>query len=318
MTDERMQFTDVVRQEIARQPLGRLDNARAELAGIVRVAGTLTLTPGSTRVQLDMQSGSGAVARRTHALIERCLESRPELLVRAPARGRGSSTFRVRVSSAGRKPAEVLGLVDATGRLLDGSVDALADAAPTAWLRGAFLAGGSVSHPGRPPHLELVFTDAVVAQAAATRIRILTNVRAHVVADRARARRSRVVLKSGAVIGDLLVRFGAAQAFLAWDDRRLRHQLRADATRLANADTANLRRSIDASARQVRTVERAVATVGWDAFDEDLRDVALARLANPALSLAELGELLDPPVGKSTVRRRLDRIAALAGPPPAS
>jgi cell division protein WhiA len=123
------------------------------------------------------------------------------------------------------------------------------------------------------------------------------------------------VVKSGATIGELLTTMGATGAFLAWDERRLRRQLRSDATRLANADAANLRRTIDAAAMQVRAVETVVAELGWEALDEPLRAVALARLANPEASLSELGELVDPPVAKSVVHRRLRRLEELAAGP---
>ncbi len=87
--------------------------------------------------------------------------------------------------------------------------------------------------------------------------------------------------------------------------------MRAEAQRLANADAANVRRAVRAASEQVRLVEHAVDVLGWDELGEDLRDVALARLANPSASLAELGQLCDPPVGKSAVHRRLARLRAL-------
>jgi DNA-binding protein WhiA len=93
----------------------------------------------------------------------------------------------------------------------------------------------------------------------------------------------------------------------------LRHEVRSAATRLANADAANVRRTIDAASAQVADVERVIERLGWDALDEDLRGVALARLANPMASLAELGELCDPPLSKSAIHRRLQRLRTLAG-----
>jgi DNA-binding protein WhiA len=120
-----------------------------------------------------------------------------------------------------------------------------------------------------------------------------------------------VVIKSGTTVGELLVRLGATRAFLAFDDRRLRRQLRDDVTRLTNADEANLRRAIDASARQVRAIETLLEGEAWEGLDDEAREVALARLANPEASLAELGEVLDVP--RTTVHRRLARLVELAG-----
>ena len=127
--------------------------------------------------------------------------------------------------------------------------------------------------------------------------------------------RARVVLKSGERIAALLAAVGATRAYLEVEERRLRRQLRGEANRLANADRANLRRTIEASAAQVRSVESAIEWHGWEGLDEPLREVALVRLANPEASLAELGSLLDPPVGKSSIHRRLARLEALARAP---
>jgi DNA-binding protein WhiA len=309
-------FTEAVRQELSRRELGPDVEVRAELSALVRLAGTLTLAGGEQHaLGLDLVTGSGAVARRTFALVQRGFALRPELLVRAPGGVRRRSTYGVRIATGARRVATELGVLDATGRLVDGLPDDLGGGAALAYLRGAVLAAGSVSSPGRDPHLEVLVGSERVAEELAA---LLRDTIGGTVGTAVRPR-PRVVMKSGQRIGDLLAAIGASGAFLAWDDRRLRRQLRGDANRLANADAANLRRTIDAAAAQVEAVERVVASLGWDRLDDDLRAIALARLANPAATLAELGELLG--VGKSAVHRRLRRFAELAAtlepPPPA-
>jgi DNA-binding protein WhiA len=110
-------------------------------------------------------------------------------------------------------------------------------------------------------------------------------------------------VKSGDAVADLLAALGATRAFLTFDDRRLRRQLRGEANRLANADAANLARIARSAGAQVDAIERAVEREGWEVFDRDLRDVALARLANPSASVSELAELLGVP--RTTLHRRL-------------
>lgn len=301
-------FTEAVRQELARLPLGADAEVRAELAALVRFAGTLSLLGGSPpQVRLEVATGSGAVARRTFAALNHRYGVRPELVVRAPGGVHRRSSYGVRIGAGAGRIGADLEVVDAAGRPRDGLPADLVGDRAVAFLRGALLAAGSISAPGRPPHLEIAVTAPAVARslAAVTRGVIGGTVTA------VDGPRSRIVVKSGERIGELLLTLGASQAFLDWDDRRLRRQLRSDANRLANADGANLRRTIDASAAQVEAVERAVAAVGWEALDDELRAVALARLANPEASLAELGELLDPAVGKSAVHRRLRRLAEL-------
>jgi cell division protein WhiA len=311
MTSTEAPLTDAVRQELARRPLGDPDEVGAELAAILRLAGALTLGGGGAEGgpphrSLEVDTVSGAVARRTFALLQHRFGVRPELLVRAPGGVRRRSTYGVRIPGAG-PIARDLGVLDDAGRPLAGPPPPLQGAARLAYLRGAVLAAGSLSAPGRPPHLEIAVRSRGYAEGLAALVR-------EVVAGTATATgddRPRVVLKSGATIGELLLAVGAPEAWAAWEERRTRRRLRNDANRLANADAANLRRTIEAAATQVRVVERVVGEQGWEVLDDELRAVALARLANPAASLAELGELVDPPIGKSAVHRRLRRLEQL-------
>jgi DNA-binding protein WhiA len=307
-------FTDRVRQELARLDLRGDDLGRAELAALLRFAGSLHLVGiggGVARLRMEVETTSGAVARRTFALLQATHEVRAELRVRAPGGMRTRSTYGVLVGEdVAAQVALDVGLVDGEGRPRRTAPDELVQGERgVAYLRGAFVAAGSVSAPGRSPHLEVAVRD---PEAAA---QLLALVQAHT-SDRASlgetARGHRVVVKSGEAIAELLTTLGATGAFLAWEEQRLRRQLRNDAQRLANADSANVRRAIDAAAGQIEAVERVLEEVGWAGLDEDLRQVALARLANPSASLAELGELCDPPVGKSAVHRRLRRIEELA------
>ncbi len=304
-------FTEEVRQELARLPVGTDDEVQAELATLFRLVGSLTVVGGAPadgeRIGLGLATGSGAVARRAYALLTHGFGVRPELLVREPGGMQHRARYGVRLTVGAGPVARTLALVDAEGRPVDGLPPGLVGVAAVACARGALLGAGSVSGPGRAPHLEVAARTRLTGEGLAAVLQTLVGEQPAVIGDE----QVRVVLKSGAAIADLLAALGATRAFLAYDDGRLRRQLRSDANRLANADAANLRRSIEAGAAQVRAVESAIARVGWDTLDEDLRATALVRLANPAASLAELGSLLDPPVGKSAVHRRLRRLETL-------
>jgi DNA-binding protein WhiA len=123
-----------------------------------------------------------------------------------------------------------------------------------------------------------------------------------------------VVVKGGEAIGRALLVMGAQTAYLALEDGRIRREVRREAVRLANADHANLRRSVAAAMSQVAAVEQAVARLGWDGLPADLAEVAALRLAHPDASLGELGAMLDPPRSKGGVLGRLRRIQALTAP----
>jgi cell division protein WhiA len=305
-------FTDEVKQELAGLHIGDGEVVRVELASLVRFGGALVVGGGQRGLTIDLETVSGATARRAYALLQRRYGVSPELRVRAPGGVQRRRLYGLRLEDGGDAVARDLGLLDAAGRFAAPVAERGRGAA--AAVRGAFLASGSISDPDRTPHLEIAAHRRDAADALAAAAGSLTDGTISVVVDRRvdDGERPRVVAKSGATIGELLAGIGATGAFLRWDERRLRRQLRSEATRLANADAANLRRTVDAASAQVHTVERVVAELGWDGLGEDLRVVAIARLASPDASLAELGELADPPLSKSAVHRRLRRLEALA------
>lgn len=305
-------FTEQVKQELARLDPADRTTQRAELAAILRLGGALHLHPGAPaeeRLTLEVVTTSGAVARRTFALLQRVYELRPEVQVRAPGGVRRRNTYVVLVAARADDLARDIGMLDPEGRP-SGDVPRglVADRRhAVAYVRGAFLAAGSVSAPGRAPHLEIPTGSASLAERLAVLVRRVVDRPVSTVAGD----RPRLVVKSGETIGELLAVMGATGAFLTWDDQRLRRSLRNDANRLANADAANVRRSIEAAAEQTAAVADVLERVGWEGLSPDLHEVALVRLANPAASLGELGELCDPPIGKSSVHRRLRRILAI-------
>jgi len=307
-------FTEVVRQELARLPLPGLEQAKVELGAIAALRGSIIVSrTGDGRISrqggmLEIVSFSGAVARRVHALMSYAFDVAPQLMVRSGAGVGHQTSFGVRCAIAGDLRA-TLGLDDgplSTRVVVDGRTDHVA------WIRAALLCATSISAPGRPAHLEMRVESPTLAEVAREHLIGATGVEPVVLEPTASTDHYRVVVKSGEAIGDLLALTGASSAFLVWDDRRLRRQLRNEANRLANADTANVRRSVQAATRQIRQIEEVIERLGWEVLADEDRETALARLANPAASLAELGQLVEPPVSKATVARRLQRVVALA------
>lgn len=306
---ERGGFTERVRQELSLVAPPDPAAALAEIAVLLRCGGTLTSVDGEPAYRVE--TSSGAVARRVHALVLDVTGDRPALAVRTAGGITNRQAYVVTTH------AEVIGA--RTGLFVSGRpvrrLPAQHLTAPTpgdAAVRGALLACGSISRPGRPAHAELAAGDGDVAADLARLLGEITFAHAGVSTGRTGAR---VVIKSRAGVGAMLLAAGATTAFLEWDDHGLRHELRNEANRLANADAANLQRAVEAAGGQVAAVERAVLRVGWDALPAELRAVALARLANPGASLTEVGQLCDPPIGKSSVHRRIKRLTELADAP---
>jgi cell division protein WhiA len=178
--------------------------------------------------------------------------------------------------------------------------------AEAAW-RGAFLAHGSLTEPGRSSALEVTCPGPEAALALVGAARRLG------VQGKAREVRGvdRVVVRDGDAIGVLLTRLGAHDSVLAWEERRMRREVRATANRLANFDDANLRRSARAAVAAGARVERALEILGA-AVPDHLAAAGRLRLEHKQASLEELGRLSDPPMTKDAVAGRIRRLLAMA------
>jgi len=182
-----------------------------------------------------------------------------------------------------------------------GACDAVA-----AW-RGAFLAHGSLTEPGRSSALEITCPGMEAAMAlvgAARRLGVAAKAREVRGADR-------VVVRDGDAIGALLTRIGAHSSVLQWEERRMRREVRATANRLANFDDANLRRSVKAAVTASARVNRALELLG-DEVPDHLITAGRLRVEHEQASLEELGQLADPPMTKDAVAGRIRRLLAMA------
>jgi hypothetical protein len=216
----------------------------------------------------------------------------------------------VRVVEAGEVLARQTGLIDATGRPIRGLPPQVVSGsmcdAEAAW-RGAFLAHGSLTEPGRSSAIEVTCPGPEAALAlvgAARRVGIQAKARDVRGVDR-------VVVRDGDAIGALLTRLGAHDSVLAWEERRMRREVRATANRLANFDDANLRRSARAAVAAGTRVERALEILG-DEVPDHLRAAGQLRLEHKQASLEELGQLSTPPMTKDAVAGRIRRLLAMA------
>ena len=257
-----------------------------------------------------LAGGSGGVARLAFWLLHAGYGVRPDFRVRETGALAPRARYEVVLAERVERVLADAGILDGAGRLVYGVAGRLVRGrgAAACFARGAFLGRGSVSAPTREPHLEIgVPEERTAGDLAALLVRLGLPARTGVRG----VDEHRVVVKGGEAIGQALVVMGARDAYLAWEDGRIRREVRREAVRLANADQANLRRSVAAAMAQVAAVERAVGRLGWEGLPAGLADVAALRLANPDATLAELGALLDPPRSKGAVLARLRRLEAL-------
>jgi DNA-binding protein WhiA len=303
-----MAMTAAVKDELSRVTITRGPARRAEIATMLRFAGALHLVAGHIIIEAELDTGS--VARRLRKEIAEVYGHTAEIQVVTGGSLRKGTRYLVRVSKDGEGLARQAGLVDLRGRPVRGLpsqvVAGTLSEAEAAW-RGAFLAHGSLTEPGRAGALEITCPTNEAALAlvgAGRRLGILAKAREVRGADR-------VVVRDGDAIGALLTRLGAHDSVMAWEERRMRREVRATANRLANFDDANLRRSARAAVAAGARVERAMHILGSDA-PEHLLQAGRLRLEHKQASLEELGSLSDPPMTKDAVAGRIRRLLAMA------
>jgi len=303
-----MAMTGVVKDELSRLSIMKPCCRKAEVSTLLRFAGGLHLVSG--RIVIEAELDTGSAARRLRKDIAEVFGHTSDVVVLAPSGLRKGNRYVVRVFRDGESLARQTGLIDNNGRPVRGLprhvVAGAACDAESAW-RGAFLAHGSLTEPGRSMSLEVTCPGPEAALAlvgAARRLRIHAKAREVRGVDR-------VVVRDGDMISALLTRLGAHDSVLAWEERRMRREVRATANRLANFDDANLRRSARAAVAAGARVARALEILA-DEAPEHLVAAGRLRLEHKQASLEELGQLADPPLTKDAIAGRIRRLLAMA------
>lgn len=303
-----MALTSDVKDELARIEVNKSSTRVAELSAILRFAGGLHLISG--RVVVEVEVDAASIARRIRKDLIEVLGIESELAVIAPSGIRRTSRYQVRVIAQGDLLARRTGLIDPKGRPVRGLpahlIASTLQEAQALW-RGAFLAHGSLTDPGRSASLEITAPGNEAAMALVGVARRLG------VAAKAREVRGvhRVVVRDGEAIAAMLTQMGAHSNVLKWEEARLRREVRATANRLANFDDANLRRSAQAAVAAGARVKRALEILGND-IPEHLRYAGELRLRYKDASLDELGHHANPPMTKDAVAGRIRRLLAMA------
>ncbi len=303
-----MALTALVKDELSRLQITKPCCRKAEVSAMLRFASALHIVSG--RIVIEAELDTAQAARRLRRDISDVFGHSSDIVVLAPGGLRRGSRYVVRVVRDGEALARQTGLIDGRGRPVRGLppqvVSGAACDAEAAW-RGAFLAHGSLTEPGRSSSLEVTCPGPEAALAlvgAARRLGIQAKAREVRGVDR-------VVIRDGDTIGALLTRLGAHDTVLAWEERRMRREVRATANRLANFDDANLRRSARAAVAAGARVERALEILGAEVPDH-LQTAGQLRLAHKQASLEELGQLAEPPMTKDAVAGRIRRLLAMA------
>lgn len=306
-----MSFSTLTKNELARVVGQRSCCRLAELAALVKMDGSIQIGSGR-QLALNIINENAAVARKIFSLVKSVFGLQTEVLVQRKTRLRKNNMYLVRIFPQ-QEMGEILAqldMMDEAGRLREGVPVGLVrqECCIRAYLRGVFLGGGSVNSPTGAYHLEIVTGNEKFARDIGRLMKKL-----HLSA-RVSRRKSRYVVyfKESEQIAEFLNNIGAHSALLKFENARIYKNVRNQVNRLVNCETANLNKTVDAALRQVDSIILIRDTVGLAQIPESLRETAELRIKYPDASLRELGDMMQPRLGKSGVNHRLRKIEEIA------
>ena len=310
-----MSFSSRVKNELCRVPIKNDCCKFAELAAIIHTGGSIQLT-GRERISLRISTENACIARRVFTLLKELYNIHTEVLVRRNKRLRKNNNYVLVVPQIAYSK-KILSDTYLFYKNDQGRISIYHDihenlikneCCKRAYLRGAFLGGGSVSDPEKTYHLEFVSRR---YEYSLSLCNLLNSFGLHAQVIE-RKNNFVVYLKEGEHIVKFLNITGAHAALLDLENIRVYKDMRNNINRIINCETANLGKTVNAAVRQIDNIRYLKSNLGCQDVPPSLREVAELRLAYPDASLKELGEMLDPPMGKSGVNHRLRKLEQLA------
>lgn len=297
-----LSFALQVKNELARSPFAKRCCSLAELKAFLQANGFLVIGKNNRKILIPTEYAP--IARRLFKLFKHAFKITPDILTFRKNRLQKKNSFIIQVSreSDVSKVLQDLGFLFSAAELLENIC------CRRAYLRGLFLAGGSLTNPEREYHLEIVVPYESYAEGI---VRLLDIFRLKI---RYFQRKGDFVLylKGGEKIGDFLRIIAAHSGLLNFENIRVVKGVRNQINRLVNCETANLTKTIFASQDQIQNIRLIQETIGLENIPPSLREVAELRLSFPEATLKELGDLAEPSLTKSSINHRLRRLNALA------
>lgn len=304
-----MSFASETKKELTQFEADDL-SLKAELSALIRMNGSLSFA--NRQLSLDVQTENAAIARRLYTIVKKLYSYNVELLVRKKMRLKKNNVYICRIREDAKELLKDLYIISDDFQFSHDIVKELIskNTQRRAYLRGAFLAGGSVNNPETSAyHLEVYSLYKEHGEALAN----LMN-RFGLNAKMIERKKGFVTyLKEAEKISDFLNIVGAHQAMMKFEDVRIVRDMRNSVNRIVNCETANLNKTIGAALRQVENIRFIENTIGLDQLPEKLREIARLRVEYKDVTLKELGEMVSTGVvSKSGVNHRLRKIDEIA------
>ncbi len=300
-----MSFSGDVKEELARQVSSSRHCQLAELAAFIHFAGKISVMPDGARLEIFSEHVS--IVKKCYTLLKDAFGITASIDTHTGSRiilEKKEDVLRVLQAV---KLLNVEGIPSGASDVTDGLLVQKICCKRT-FIRGAFLMSGSMSDPKKSYHFEIVCDTRNQAEQ-------LREIMGEFVPDAKVVQRKKyyiVYIKEGAQIVDILNVMGAHTALMDLENVRILKDMRNDVNRKVNCETANINKTVNAAVKQMEDIRYIQKQQGLGSLPENLYEMAQLRLEHPDAPLKELGEYLDPPVGKSGVNHRLRKISAIA------
>lgn len=309
-----MSFSSKVKEELSKDCNNPRHCCIAETAAIISMCGKVVFDE-KDRVRIEIHTENVTVARKYFTLLKKTYNINTDISIRHSSSLNKSRSYILSVNDdeTARKILMTCRLMKPFGVIeedfsISDSLIIQRECCKRAFIRGAFLASGSVSDPVKTYHFEIV----CLSEAKAKQLQMIMetfNINARVI----RRRKYFVVyVKDSSQVVDLLNIMGAYNALMDMENVRIVKDMRNNVNRKVNCETANINKTVSAAVKQIEDIRFIQMSSAFDELPESLQEMAELRVRYPEATLAELGQLLDTPVGKSGVNHRLKKISLFA------
>jgi len=283
---------------------------KAELSALIRMNGSLSFS--NRKLILDIQTENAAIARRIYTLLKKQYDVSVELLVRKKMRLKKNNVYIVRLIEKAREILEDLSILGENFTFVRSISEELVKkkCCRRSYIRGAFLAGGSVSNPETSSyHLEIF---SLYKEHNDSLCELMNSF--HLNSKTLERKKGYITyLKEAEKISDFLSIIGGHQALLRFEDVRIVRDMRNSVNRLVNCETANLNKTIGAAIRQVENIKFIDEKMGLEALPDKLSEIARLRVEYQDVTLKELGDMVSTgKISKSGINHRLRKLDEIA------
>ena len=309
-----MSFSSKVKEELSKDCNHPRHCCIAETAAIISMCGKVIFDE-KDRVRIEIHTENVTVARKYFTLLKKTYNINTDISIRHSSSLNKSRSYILSVNDdeTARKILMTCRLMKPFGVIeedfsISDSLIIQRECCKRAFIRGAFLASGSVSDPVKTYHFEIV----CLSEAKAKQLQMIMetfNINARVIKRR---KYFVVYVKDSSQVVDLLNIMGAYNALMDMENVRIVKDMRNNVNRKVNCETANINKTVSAAVKQIEDIRFIQMSSAFDELPEYLQEMAELRVRYPEATLAELGQLLDTPVGKSGVNHRLKKISLFA------